>query len=437
MPAAAATKSERSMEQIKRDKISVITVVFNDAGHIRRTIDSFFAQTWENKEYIVVDGGSTDGTADIVKEYADRLAYWCSEKDDGMYDAMNKGIGKVTGDWICILNSGDTFAGSRSLQQAMEAAGTEGADVIYGNSIEMGEDHDVRIEASGNVAGMEYSPIYRHGSSLVRTAVQKDFLYDVSRKHELDYALDWEMIHRMYRAGRTFRKVDVDIEAYRKDGASNHPLRSLRLICRVASEGRFAPSKVAFFIKKALLLGLLQTGLYNWLRAFLMEYTVNDILPHIPFWAWRRMTLKMLRMKIGYKSFIMKKNYFMSPNHLTIGNYSHINRGCTIDARGGITIGDNVSISHNVCLMTGGHDMNTPNFKGLYLPITIADYAWLGVGCTILNNVRIGRGAVVCAGAVVTKDVDDYAVVGGVPAKKIKDRNPNLNYHCIWDSPFT
>ena len=75
-----------------KDKISVITVVYNDVAHIRETMESFFSQTWENKEYIVIDGGSTDGTVDVIREYADRLAYWCSEKDDGIYDAMNKGI---------------------------------------------------------------------------------------------------------------------------------------------------------------------------------------------------------------------------------------------------------------------------------------------------------------------------------------------------------
>ena len=78
-------------------KISVITVVFNEVNHIRETMESFFSQTWEDKEYIIIDGGSTDGTADIIREYSDRLAYWCSEKDNGIYDAMNKGIGHCSG----------------------------------------------------------------------------------------------------------------------------------------------------------------------------------------------------------------------------------------------------------------------------------------------------------------------------------------------------
>ena len=82
------------------NKISVITIVLNDVANIRKTLDSFFSQTWEEKELIVIDGGSSDGTADIIREYADRIAWWCSESDGGIYDALNKGILHCTGDWI-------------------------------------------------------------------------------------------------------------------------------------------------------------------------------------------------------------------------------------------------------------------------------------------------------------------------------------------------
>ena len=147
--------------------------------------------------------------------------------------------------------------------------------------------------------------------------------------------------------------------------------------------------------------------------------------------------MKLLRARIGKKTFIMKNVYIQSPNRLRVGDYSHINRGCVLDARGDIIIGDNVSISHNVNIMTGGHDHMSPEFTGIFKPIVIKDYAWVGVGATILQGVVIGKGAVVCAGAVVNKDVKDYEIVGGVPAKKIGERVRNLNYHCIWDTPFT
>ena len=127
----------------------------------------------------------------------------------------------------------------------------------------------------------------------------------------------------------------------------------------------------------------------------------------------------------------------MAPWRLTIGEYSHINRDCIIDARAGITIGNNVSISHRVNLMTGGHDPKSPVFSGSDAAIVIDDYVWLGVGCTVLKGVRVGKGAVVAAGAVVANDVEPYTIVGGVPAKMIGHRPQNLNYHCYGFQPLT
>ena len=82
---------KRSMEQIDNPLITVVTVVFNDVQHIEDTILSVVNQTYPNIEYIIIDGGSTDGTIDIIKKYEERIAYWVSEPDKGIYDAMNKG----------------------------------------------------------------------------------------------------------------------------------------------------------------------------------------------------------------------------------------------------------------------------------------------------------------------------------------------------------
>lgn len=419
------------------NKISVITVVYNDVKHIRKTMESFFSQTWEYKEYIVIDGGSTDGTVDVIREYSGRLAFWCSEKDDGIYDAMNKGISHVTGDWINILNSGDEYVSGLSLEKAMTSVDLAGVDVIYGNSIEKNEGFKRRIVAGDDYKKLEYGPTYRHGSSLIRADLQRRYLYDLSQADRLGYALDWYMIFSVYKGGARFRKVDVDIEIYDKKGVSNHPYKNLFYNYKITSQGIFSLKKFLFFIKLLLITYLKNTKMYLWLKAFAMEYMVNDILPHIPFWNWRRAYLRLLGTKIGAGTFVMKRNYFMNPNLLTVGQNSHINRGCILDARGGIIIGDNVSVSHRVNIMTGSHDMKSDDFCGIFKPIEINDYAWLGVGCTILQNVVIGKGAVVCAGAVVTRNVEDFAVVAGVPAKKIGERTKSLDYKCRGWMPFT
>lgn len=422
---------------MEEDKISVITVVYNDVKHIKETIESFLSQTWQNKEYIIIDGGSTDGTVEIIKHYSNQITFWCSEKDNGIYDAMNKGIKHCKGDWINILNCGDVYVDKDSLKKAMNIDNKKEIDVIYGDSIRVVKGDKITILANEDTSQLEYRPIYRHGSSLIRTKIQKKFMYDINKKKTLGYSLDWEMIHRVYEAGYKFKKVNCFIEEYKLDGISYQPYKSLWYNYKITNNGKHKLKKLKTLSKTFLKLYISKSKLYKYSVAFVDEYTVNDIIPHLPIWKLRKLFLSKIGLKIGKKSFIMKRCYIKFPRRITIGDYTDINRDCFLDGRGYVTIGDNVSISYNVKIITGGHDINSKNFNAKYLPIVIKDYAWLGIGCTILQGVTIGKGAVVCAGAVVTHNVNDYEVVGGIPARHIKNRSNDLNYHCIWDSPFT
>ena len=421
----------------QKNKVTVITVVYNNVSGIKETLESFVSQSWSNKELVVIDGGSTDGTWEIINSFSDNIAYKCSEPDGGIYDAMNKGIDRADGEWVTFLNSGDVFVDDQVLERVFGNNEYLGVDVVYGNSVEVSGTARLLQIAPSDVSRMEYFPVYRHGSSFVRTSVQRKYKFDLSLKKELGYSLDWEMIHRLYNDGYSFEKVDVAIQAFLKEGVSDRPYMSRWYNYKITSNGKLNIKKFFYFLYNCLAYAFVSSGAYNWVRAFFMEYLLNSFLPHVPFWAIRRGYLKLVRAKIGKGTFVMKKVYIQSPNRLRIGENSHINRGVVLDARGDIVIGSSVSVSHNVNIMTGGHDHMSSDFTGLFKPIIIKDYAWIGVGATILQGVTIGKGAVVCAGAVVNKNVGDYEIVGGVPARKVGERPRDLKYKCVWEVPFT
>ena len=418
-------------------KVSVITVVRNDAGHIRSTVESCLAQKWPDVEYIVIDGASDDGTLDILEEYKDRISVFVSEKDSGIYDAMNKGIALATGDWISILNSGDEFVSENSLRDILSGEFPADTSVLFGNGIVVNSFGECCSWANPDVSLLSKGPTFRHGCSLVRADVQKRYLFDLSKKESLGYSLDWEMLFRIFKDGGRFKMVDCFVEKYLEQGTSDHVFRNHWYNYKITSGNHFSPIRLMRCIKGGMGDMFHKTAFYRWIRAIVVEYLPNDILPHIPSWTLRRLLLKSIGVKIGKGTFVMKSNYWINPNLVRIGKYSHINRGCVIDARGGITIGDSVSVSHGVFLMTGSHDMNNPSFIGRFRPIVIDDYAWIGVGAKILQGVHIGEGAVVAAGAVVTKDVPSFAVVAGVPARQISRRNINPDYKCSGFQPLT
>ena len=118
---------------MNKQKISIITVVWNNASTIKDAIDSILNQTYENIEYIVVDGASTDGTVEIIQSYGDKISKFISEKDKGLYDAMNKGIGLATGDIVGILNSDDFYKSNDVLETVVNEFIRKDIDCLYGD----------------------------------------------------------------------------------------------------------------------------------------------------------------------------------------------------------------------------------------------------------------------------------------------------------------
>lgn len=155
------------------------------------------------------------------------------------------------------------------------------------------------------------------------------------------------------------------------------------------------------------------------------------LLGYVPCRWFRTLVLCMLGAGIDRTAVLYGGFEIRSPRKLKIGEGSCIGHRATLDARGGLTIGRNVNLSSEVMVWTAQHDYRDPGFRTVFEPVMIGDYVWLGPRCIILPGVTVGEGAVVAAGAVVTKDVDPYTLVGGVPAQKIADRPKDLNYNPV------
>jgi acetyltransferase-like isoleucine patch superfamily enzyme len=164
-------------------------------------------------------------------------------------------------------------------------------------------------------------------------------------------------------------------------------------------------------------------GLQRKLRNRVGQVLYNLVITHIPFHFIRQGFLKLFGATIGGNSCIMLGTTILDIEFLTIGDNTSIGSRCLLDARAGLSIGNDVTIASDVQFIGGGHDVNHPDFLPVPIPTVVEDYAWIASRAMVLPSL-IGRGGVVAAQAVVNKDVGECEIVGGVPAKLIGKRDP-------------
>ena len=207
-------------------KVTVVTAVLNDAGHIEQTILSVISQTDIEIEYIIVDGGSKDGTLELIGKYKDKISLLISESDRGVYDAMNKGIEHSSGDFVYFLNSGDVLLNSSILSKIKFEDVNVRNTIIYGNV----------VVAYGNIEALEKPrPFFNSKMKFKGIGICHQSMFFPGKlirneKYDLSYniAADYDLAYRLWRKGTEFLYKDITIAKYDwGKGISSNPYKLL------------------------------------------------------------------------------------------------------------------------------------------------------------------------------------------------------------------
>lgn len=210
-------------------KLSVITVNLNDRSGLEQTIKSVIDQSFTDYEYIVVDGGSTDGSVEIIRNYENKIARWISEKDNGTYEAMNKGIKLANGDYLLMLNSGDYLADNTVLEKAFHAVQNEDIDIIYGDIFMNRRGiHTPDTFPEELTFGFFMERSLSHQATFIKRTLHD--LVGLYSEH-MKIAADWKFfILAICKFNATYRHIPVTITVYNAEGISSDPKNYDRLV---------------------------------------------------------------------------------------------------------------------------------------------------------------------------------------------------------------
>ncbi len=199
--------------------LSIITINYNNLEGLKKTINSVLNQSFKDFEYIVIDGGSTDGSLDFIKKHKDKITYWISEQDDGVYNAMNKGIAQATGDYLLFLNSGDHFCNSKALEKNHKYIREK--DIIYFN-LEVVRGDKTFIKDYPDKLSFSYfvKDTLPHPATFIKNEAMKNFgPYD----DNLKIAADWKFfIDGICKYQLSYKRIDKVLSTFYMDGMSSN-----------------------------------------------------------------------------------------------------------------------------------------------------------------------------------------------------------------------
>lgn len=197
--------------------ITVVTVVLNGIHFLEETILSVLNQSYDNVEYIILDGGSTDGTLAIIKKYEKFIDYWVSCIDNGVYDGMNKGIHLATGEWINFMNGGDVFYNVDVLNKFINTVQNSEATIAYGDHQVRYVNGRVKFASAGKVNDLWKGSQFCHQATLTRLSYHKENLFNISNK----IVADFEFFYKSWKQGVAFEYVPLVICSFQAGGVSD------------------------------------------------------------------------------------------------------------------------------------------------------------------------------------------------------------------------
>jgi len=235
--------------QAEKPLISVITVVFNGVEYIKQTINSVIGQTYDNVEYIIIDGGSTDGTLDKIRQYEKQIDYWVSEPDKGIYDAMNKAAALATGKWINFMNAGDSFHDNGVVSTFFNGVDLDEVAVVYGDVMNVFSQQYKVLCKSRSLKlfykGMQGMP-FSHQSAFVKTAILKNESFD--QKYHI--TADYDFFYKLYQSGLTFLYQPKVVANFDMFGTSTDYVQLFKENKRILLQ--YEPDKISYLNHKLL-----------------------------------------------------------------------------------------------------------------------------------------------------------------------------------------
>lgn len=194
--------------------VTIVTVTFNAANDLEKTIKSIISQDYTNLEYIIIDGGSQDDTLEIIKKYEAHIHYWRSEPDNGIYDAMNKGIARATGEWINFMNAGDSFIDDNTISKISSFFDSQ-TDIIAGGIYYDDNEHKQFRPAKG-IEQAESLMFCHHQALFTRTSLMKQYFFNTT----FQIAADYDFLMRCLTEGKNFNILDFPVATFISGGES-------------------------------------------------------------------------------------------------------------------------------------------------------------------------------------------------------------------------